>query len=220
MARTVLDREISRVVIVDDLIAARQSYELTVEDADLLPVPEEGPLPSLDAYVQQMRTRADAVLSDFKLTVKNYARFDGAELVARAYDAGVPGVLCTRYEKAQLDEIRVYRDRIPVLVQPHDLDTETLVRSIESAVHELDKGRPSSRKPWRTQVHVVEVDTADGFFYVDLPGWDSSEIIRLRLKDLAESIRLHIKEDFRCHAQVNIGADSSDDLFFVDWEES
>jgi len=58
------------------------------------------------------------------LKVKTYATFNGAELVASLYDRKLPAILCTRFEFADLDEIRPYRQRIPALLRPDELDVD------------------------------------------------------------------------------------------------
>ena len=75
-----------------------------------------------------------------------------------------------------------------------------------------------SEKLWRTLIRVSDVDHADGFFHVILPGWDSRAKVRLDLKEVPDEIRRLVKPDKRFHARVNIGAESKSDLRFDDWE--
>lgn len=77
--------------------------------------------------------------------------------------------------------------------------------------------KPSER-PWRTLIRVCDVDHADGFFHVILPGWDSRAKVRLDLEEVPDEIRELVEPGKRFHAKVNIGAESKSDLHFEDWE--
>ncbi|MDQ1292577.1 MAG: hypothetical protein QG608_457, partial [Actinomycetota bacterium] len=146
----------------------------------------------------------------------------GAELAAKLYDKGVPAVLCTRWEQASFDELRKYRPKLPSLLRPDDLDAESLLRSFEAVIRELAGEFAVQRRPWRTQVHVVEVAKQEPtpVFYIDLPSWPEKEIIRLLLSDLPTRMQDILEDDKRLHAMVNLGAETAADLYFIEWEES
>src|SRR5258708_40346305 len=86
---------IKRISIIDDEPPARESYEPTVEDMGLVPVPENGPLGDLNTCITTVTGKADAALCDHHLKVKAYSIFNGAELVAGLYNRMFPAVLCT-----------------------------------------------------------------------------------------------------------------------------
>jgi hypothetical protein len=218
--RTVADRDINAVGIVDDDPEARGSYEWTLEDAALQPVEEAGPLGELHDYAAGAAARLDAVLCDQHLRVHNYAKFDGAQLAAALYERDVPAVLCTRWGPAHLDLIRPYRDRVPALVRWDDLHPDRFIQALELTIRELRGDFTQQRRPWRTQVHIADVgvDDQQEFFYVDLPAWTSDEVIRLRKADLPAGLREQLRPDARWHAQANIGAEDASELYFRDWE--
>ncbi len=221
MARRIRDREIRAVSIVDDDPEARGAYALPLEDLEIEPIPQEGPLPPFEEFWLAIRGRSDAVLCDHHLKKGNYADFNGAEAVAAWYDMGFPAVLCTKWENAQIDEIRPYRARIPALIQPDQLasDPEVLIRALEECILEMSGEHTPARRPWQAQVYVVDVETegAAPFFYVELPGWPIDEVIRLRKQDIPPEIRERLVPEFRCHATVNLGADASDQVYFDSW---
>jgi hypothetical protein len=217
---TIADKEIDKVGIVDDNATARDSYFYTLEDADVAPVREVGPLGSLKEYVGGVCGRLDAVLCDHHLRVANYSSFDGAQLAAALNAACVPAVLCTRWETADLDLIRRYRDRVPALLQVEDLNPESFIDALETTIKELSGEFSQQRRPWRTQVHIADVgrEEQDAFFYVDLPAWTSSTVVRLRKADLDPELAEQLTVDARWHAEVNVGAEHSYDLYFRNWE--
>jgi hypothetical protein len=217
---TIDDTRISTVGVVDDEPGAREGYELTLEDANVEPIGEVGPLGDLRDFVRDVRGRLDAVLCDHHLRIRNYSTFDGAQLAAALYEVNIPAVLCTRWEDAQLDLIRPYRDRVPALIQFEDFNPDSFIGALTLTIRELRGEFSQQRRPWRTQVHIADVGTDEQkeFFYVDLPSWTSDKVIRLRKADLGSELADHLQIDARWHAQVNVGAEDSWELYFRDWE--
>lgn len=72
---------------------------------------------------------------------------------------------------------------------------------------------------WRSLVLVVAVDVDNGTATVEIPGWHSGEAVRIRLDGVPGNVRDRFAPDFRCHARVNIGAETAGELVFADWEE-
>ena len=216
MAISVLDRVIERVAIVDDKAEVRKGFAYTVQDLKLTPVMETGPLPDLDASVRKLKSSTHAALCDHQLTVSNYAAFDGAALVAQLYTSSVPAVLCTRFEKSNIDAIRRFRPRIPCLLTPTELDEETLVRGFETCIKEFRNEFMPDRRAWRTLVRVQNVE--EHYVYVIIPAWSSSEGLRLLRADVPDPVGAKLVPGFRCHAKVNLGATRNEDLYFASWE--
>jgi hypothetical protein len=214
------DKAISTVGVVDDDPGARQGFGWTLQDANVNTVEEKGPLGQLNEFVINATGRLDAVLCDHHLKIHNYSTFDGAQLAAALYEAHFPAVLCTRWEDAHLDLIRPYRDRVPALIQWEDLTPESFIDALALTIRELKGQFSPQRRTWRTQVHIADVGVEEQseFFYVDLPGWTSDKVIRLRKADLGEELASQLQVDARWHAQVNIGAEDSWELYFRDWE--
>ena len=55
-------------------------------------------------------------------------------------------------------------------------------------------------------------------FFFTVVGWTQQKIVRLMLKAVDEPIRPKIVPGARLHCQVNIGAESYEELFFTNWE--
>ena len=219
MTVKVLEREIDRVAVIDDSPDARAGYSYAIEDARLIAVDQPGPLPPLEEFRDQVAASADAALCDYHITVQEYASFDGAQLVASATRSGFPMVLCTRWEQAHLERLRHLRRWIPALLRPDELEPDTLIAAIRRTVEEIVVGPQPTRRPWRALVRVEEVDEQGGRFYVALPGWHSEDVVALMLSAIPQGVRDRIAPGSRHHAQVNLGAELLDDLYFSDWEE-
>lgn len=215
------DRLIERVQIIDDEPSAREAYSFSVEDLDLVPVMADQPqYTDLYRFITMIRSHSHAAICDYHLSTSNYATFDGGATVAALYQQKFPAILCTRYYDAEIDSIRPHRQNIPVLLKPDDLEPETIEDGFRRCIAEFQGHISPTRKPWRTLLRVDSIDSEKGYFYVVIPGWNPKEIVRLRLKDVPETIRTRVQqEQARFHARVNIGAENYEDLFFADWEQ-
>jgi len=211
---------LDRIAIVDDDKATRDTYEEVVSELSLTPVAETGPLPPLEEYLGLVRTRADAAICDHHLKVQTYARFNGAELVAKWYEQAFPAILCTRFDRTDINDLRPRRKCIPILLNPKEMNPDTLLSGIEQVVRELKGEFKSIRKPWRTLIRIEEVgaDSNEGTINVVVPAWDSKKAISLRLSDLPRSVQDIATPGKRLHARVNAGAESDIDLYFDSWE--
>lgn len=211
---------ITRVDVVDDKSDARKIMALTVDEANLEPVLENGPLPSLNQFVDAAIKKADAAICDYKLNLGKYAGFTGAEAVAKFYDSKWPALLCTTYGKADIDAMRLYRRKIPVLIRTDNLSPDTIAIGLEYCIRELKTNFSPDRKPWRTLVRIEEVDKEmfPLMFFVVLPGWCSTDKIRLPFDIIPSDLQKNIKPGVRFHAQVNKGAENQDDLYFDNFE--
>ncbi|NGY61625.1 hypothetical protein G7043_22100 [Lentzea sp. NEAU-D13] len=210
-------RTVHRVGVIDDDEHARQSYSWAVQDAQLEAVAQNDPIVDLARYTDDLLGRVDAVLCDQHLRVSQFAPVDGAQIAATLYSRGFPAVLCTRWENsAHLDEIRPFLDRIPVLLSWEDLEPERLLMSLEITIAELTGTFAPHRRPYRTQICVVEVE--ENHVTVEIPGWHSEKFIQLPRKMLPDTIRSTVRAQYRCHAQVNLEAEDPSTLYFKDWE--
>ena len=78
----------------------------------------------------------------------------------------------------------------------------------------------ASRRPWKTLLRIEDVDTSGAFrfAYVILPGWNSSEVVRLPLTLVPAKLRSHVRPGERLFASVNKGAEDQSELYFEDFE--
>jgi CheY-like chemotaxis protein len=213
------DRTINRVLVVDDNQGAREAFSYPLEELGLVPVQETGPLPdTVGTFVSTLAGRADAVFCDYRLRPGNYSSYDGDELVAACYQNKVPAILCTTYSDADFMLDRRLVRFIPVLLRTGSPEPADIDRGFRQCADELQGDIPPSRRPWRALIRVHAVDRDRGFFYVVIPGWNVREKVRLALDHLPQDVRSQVEADKRLHAQVNIGSESYQDLYFYEWE--
>jgi hypothetical protein len=222
VAISILSRIISSVAVIDDQPEVRRSYGYTIQNLDLNPLPQIGPLgTSAHAYIStsSLTVEADAAICDYKLSGRAYASFTGADLVAQLYHNQLPALLCTRYETAAIQNITPYRRWIPVLLAPGDLNEESLIKGLHECIYELEGNLRVHRRPWRALIHFLSEDEDyPGIYFAEVAGWELDDIIKIRASDLPPVIRQQVAPDFRCFAKVNLGAESYIDLYLDEWE--
>src|ERR1700740_3510201 len=126
MPLTIAGTEIRTVEIVDDRPEVRESMAFPVEELDLQALKYDGPIGDLDKFIDEVRHSAEAVICDHHLRIGDYSRVNGSEIVARLYRDEFPALLCTRWQQADLQEMRPLRRFIPVLLEPGELTPDTI----------------------------------------------------------------------------------------------
>ena len=211
--------KLDRIGIIDDDDEVRKAYQYSLEDMDLTPVLENGPLST--SFKELFETATwDALICDHHLKTRQYATFNGAELVAQAYKRFRPSILSTRFQDCWL-EIRPYREFIPVLFNPDDVyDLDRLIRGFEVCTGEFSNKFLDSRKPRRTLIRVEDVEERSSGILANfiVTGWDLHKVISIGMEHLPKPVSDVIVPGKRLHAKVNIGAERHEELYFKDWE--
>ena len=216
MALEILGKTVDKTLIIDDQPEAREIFAETLEEVSLTPLPDSGPLGEADAYLKKsIEGPANAALCDQFLHHRNYARFDGTELLKRFYENCFPAVLCTQYDEL-LDDIRSYRRWIPSLQRPHEMDGDGFLAGVRECLTEFAGGFRPAREPWRTQIKVVDVREEEKRFFIEIPAW-SSTVVPLKYQGVPAFITAELREGWRCRANVNLGAEALQDLYVCDW---
>lgn len=212
---------IQDVKLIDDEPDGRQTMKWPVDDLDLTPIMEDGPLLDLQQFVEVTKREVHAVICDYHLRKRRYARFDGGSAVALLNREKVPAILCTRYDEGSADELRSLRRFIPVIVNLGDLTTDVIQEGFQRCIAEIEGHVPASRRPWKTLVRIEEflpTGDAEGMCYVIVPGWHPDKGLSVRLSDLPETVRRSVVggQD-HIFAEVNLGAESGNELYFSEW---
>lgn len=66
----IVDRTITRMKLIDDDPKNREAWSFPIEDLDIEPVLEEGPISDMQNYIATMGDSVDAILCDHHLKVK------------------------------------------------------------------------------------------------------------------------------------------------------
>lgn len=218
MSLTIADRTINRVLIVDDDKNLRENYGYQIEELGLEPIYEDGPLGSLDDALKLLRSKADALVCDLHLRIKNFSQINGDLFVASSNRANYPAVLCTNYTDSDITVMRSKRRYIPALLKTETYHPENIKRGFERCIRESTGIFDASRRPWRTLVRIADIEENRKYFYAVVPGWNTQQKIRVYFDDLPTLLRDQVQLTARFHAQVNLGAEGAEELYFSDWE--
>jgi len=211
----ILDKQIDRICIIDDDEDTRNSLEERVQDSGFEPFMQDKKVKDVEAFLNQYLTPRDAIISDHQLRIKNYFPMNGAEVVSKCYEKHIPSILVTRYE-ANISEIRRFRKFIPVILNPSDFETAALIDGLMTCVNEFKGNFQPDRRMHRNQVRVDAKD--DSHIYINIPGWDTNEIISIAKEEVPPEIWEVSESDRILHVKVNVGCESINELFFDQWE--
>lgn len=212
--------DIKKVGVIDDYEDSRNSLSWIVEDASMQPILQDQSVAEdeLRNYLDTLSTKFDAVVTDHHLRrVSSYFPIDGAQLVAECYNKAIPSLLVTRYEQAEIQEIRKFREKIPVVLTPDEYDVTALVAGFEKCINEFNGQITSERKSWRTLVRIDDITDGRNVFVI-IPAWNSQEAVAINMDSLPPDLQLKVKPDMRLFAKVNIGSEDPNELFLTGWE--
>ena len=209
---------LNRILIVDDNPGSREGFGLIIEDIPLSPIQEIGPISDIGDFLNDFKSKADAVLCDYKLQVRTYSRYNGDAIVAALFKRKIPGILCTSFTDVVDIMDRHNLRYIPSLLKTSKPDIDTIIEAYHYCLDEMNGKIKSSRKPWRSLVRVEEHSPDNPAIYITVPGWDRNRKIKLQIESFPPYLRNIIIPGKRLHAVINIGAESHDELFFDEWE--
>lgn len=214
---TIGNRQIKRVQIVDDDPDAREAFGYLVEDMGLEAI-HVAKLPgnSIQSLLDTLES-TDALLCDFQLRKRNYAPFNGDQIMTQCFHQKIPGVLCTSYPEEPIR--RDYLRYIPGFLRREIPEPDSLERALTLSVQEMAGILQPSRRPWRSLVRVDYVNMDRMCLYAVVPAWSVQTKVRIDLDNLPENIARLAKPGRRFHALVNTGASRPNDLYFDEWED-
>lgn len=212
-----------KIIVIDDEKDSAETAAWDLEEAGYKPILiVDGSFRNVDELVSKIPQDTSAVVCDQRLRKSGFATFEGSDLIAALYDLKIPAILNTQYFDIDDVPIRKHRHKIPVLLskQYDILNEETLGAGIQKCKAEFEGNFSKDRKPYRTIVRVLDIDTnyRDNVVDVVISGWRPDIPVPLPLALIREWI------DFEPHigdlliAKVNVGAEKAEDLYFTDFE--
>jgi CheY-like chemotaxis protein len=210
---------IRRIAVVDDNEDARETMrdELTLEGLEAFAL--DGPFKTAQVLIDHVRSVADAAVCDHRL-ISNYAPITGAEVASRMYEQRVPAVVVTQWSNADIDEFRLHRRQIPLLLKATEVTADLILDGLNRCLREFSGDFLPTRKPYRCLVRVEDVDRSQNpaIVYAFVPGWSSREVIRFPISLVPSTLHSDVKAGERFFATVNKGAEDTADLYLVDFE--
>lgn len=218
---TLADGEIEQVKIIDDQRDGAELLSYQVEDAGFKPIIVNCPAPPLD-QLQSLIEERTAFIFDHLLSHGKCAPYVGAEAAALMYSLHVPALLVTTYSMDADVGIRRWRANIPVLLDRDNVDQDTLNEAFLKCLRELRDGRPSSRRaqPAIVRVERISYETDDQVLDVIVGTWNPRKAVRLPRSLLPTTLSSSLDLGSRFIADVNISAETGDELFFENFREA
>jgi hypothetical protein len=223
MALTLIDREINKILIIDDDNDSRETYGDTVQEIDNIEtILQNERVENLESFLLTIGNH-DAVVSDHHLKKSSsYFPINGANLVFKCYEKHIPSVLVTKYEMASYHEIRPFKRNIPVVLTPEQFTPDTLIKALEECINEFKGILSQNRKTWKTLIRFDDVikDEANNkiMAMAILPSWNRNLVIKLNMMELPAEIQDIAEPDLRLYAHVNIDTEDPYELYFQNWE--
>jgi hypothetical protein len=177
-------------------------------------------LQSIDDIIDFVRETAQGVLCTHRLKQRGQTYFYGAELAAALYDAKIPTLLVTQYTAIDLNgSLRRWRDKLPVVFNPREFDTDTILDGFDLCMQELQYGNFSDTRLAHKEVcfNVVNIEFEGSEQMVDVNityNWDHYQMIRFPMSLIPADLHPQIVHDCWLQAEVNVGAHFCDDLYF------
>jgi hypothetical protein len=211
----------SRIAIADDIPNHLAQKSRVVQMAGYEPLQLKGKYHAVADLVDELRRqKVDGLVCDHKLDEGNYALFKGAEVVAALYDDVIPALLVTDYVESDLESIRRYRRKVPILIPTGKFTQSAVNQGLEAWMEEVIKHNvPLHRRPRRAVVMVDElIEGPKGrTVTVFVPRWREHFAISIPEELIPEEIRRDLKKGTILTANVNTDAENPEDLFFEDF---
>lgn len=207
------------VAVIDDDIDGRETIVDQLEEWNYEAVPIVGPFGSrIDRLIAEVEAiNPGFVICDNRLTAKQYASFDGIQVVERLIEAKRPAMLLTQYQETDRVALRLARSRIPVIKARDNFWIEEVDSLHDVVRREIDKSPVASRKPHRVLLRVEAVRPGD--VDVVVPSWNAQHALAVPKQLLSRRVRDTVNAGDYLLGEVNIGALTEDELFFDNVDE-
>jgi hypothetical protein len=174
----------------------------------------------IEALLSQVKGHDSSfVICDHKLQPKGFASFYGADVVKRLIHERRPAMLLTMYQSTQRLELRASRHELPVVMGRDVFRPEAVKEYFEICDREIAADPIDERKPHRALIRVDDVRSSNKHIDVVIPSWSPERAITIPSECIDPKIISQVRPGTYLLGDVNIGAQSEDDLFFVNLDE-
>lgn len=153
------------------------------------------------------------VICDHRLTAKQYATFNGLQVVERLIGLKRPAMLLTTYQEPERIALREARCRVPVIKGRDRFSVDEVPALFDIVCSEIAQEPVASRRPHRVLLRVEAVRDAD--IDVVVPSWNRDHAFVLTKRSLGDKVRGVVKDGDYLLGDVNIGATAEDELYFA-----
>lgn len=218
------------VAIIDDDVNAANVTRLAVEDAGfepwmiardpkILKMPKER---AMKFVARNIIGGAEAAVCDHRLRPLNFARFDGAELVAFLISQKLPAILISQFVNQDHDvSIRHWRAMLPSVLSRDEFRADTLAFGLNLVRQEIAGVLTPQRRRHRVLLRIVDIQNEANQKVVDaiIPAWSRQTAVRFPFTIVPARLHARLKPKGYLIALVNLGANRPEDLFFEKFEK-
>jgi len=218
------------VAIIDDNPRDAVATQLTVEDAELTPwlverdpaIQRFGKETGMKRIARRILERAEAAVCDHRLRPGGFAPFDGAELVAFLISKSLPAILISQFVDQDYDvSIRHWRAMLPSVLSRDEFRVDTFKAALEVCRNEIRGIFTPQRRRHRVLIRVVDIQNEANQKVVDaiIPSWSRKTAVRFPSVIVPQRLHQRLVINGYLIAQVNLGANRPEDLFFDKFEK-
>lgn len=218
MPMTIEGRTLSKIAVVDDDQTVRASYVEALEDLGIEPVEILGLHGDAQTAWEAAIHGCDAVVTDLILKRSGYAPFNGGTIAVEGGRRKIPTILCTSYTDVNQELLRRERRYVAAILPQAHFDLDPIREGLRRSIGELEGRFVPERRPWRTQIEVVDVPPDANYVWVIVMGRSAHEKVMVYASELPAAVREGVLPGTILHAMVNTGAKSAQDLYFDEWE--
>jgi len=215
----------TNVLILDDDPASRGSLERSVMASGLSTIAPEGPFGSIDQLEEFARAEGVThLVTDHRLREKNFSSFLGANAARALNLIKIAPILVTAYAQQDLDHfIRPHLGFIPRVVRQSDVKPKVLREALEISAAEVIEGQVTrSRQKYRSIVSIDQIIPHPGSgpneVRLKIRQWRKDETVGFPVNAFAENIKKNLVPELLLIAEVNIEAETANDLFLMNFE--
>lgn len=205
-----LEFNIEKIAIIDDKKDARYSMAEIVSDANFSYEIVDEKIESFVHLFSKIEKSTQAAILDHHLNIANYANFTGAYAVSELFKRKFPALLVTAYSQSDIDQIRLFRKNIPVIISSNEFDCSDVEPGLIKCINELKDIYNKDRKGYKSLFRIENIDEKRKYAFIIIPAWDSKETIRLPFEFFNNR---PVKIGDRFYARINIGTEKQEEIY-------
>lgn len=213
----------NRVLVIDDDLEGRDQLMDELRDFDIEPLTVDGPYgQDINRMLGDIgRLKPSFVICDHKLQSAGLASFYGSEVVGRLLAGQMPAMLLTMYQSTERLDLRAVRSDLPVVMARDEFQVERIQDYFQTCVREINDAPVETRRPHRVLIRVDEVPENEVPPRIDavIPSWSPDRAVAIPRSSINRGIVECIRAGTYLLGEVNIGAETEDDLYFRNIDE-
>jgi hypothetical protein len=208
---------------VDDDDQGRDDLMDELRDYDIEPFTVAGPYgQEIDRMVADIERQAPSfVICDHRLQPAGLASFFGADVVRRLVERNIPAMLLTMYQSTDRLDLRASRYALPVVMGRDEFRIARVQDYFDICRREILATPVDTRRPHRVLIRVDDIPGGAVAERIDavIPSWSPDHAVPVPISCIDPAILGNVRKGVYLLGEVNIGAESEDELYFKNLNE-